>query len=361
MLNTDKDLFEFLTNAPKLFREGERIRKFQLRNGDFVHCVLWNMHFYITGTDIVKILIWRFQNAGRSLNSLKKFEEGVFSDLRNLKPGIDATLEGPRSEFLEFLYKNGCIRTQKKQKVFYWYSVPHDALFCDALERDLRRETNMYTYNKYMNSLARHNPAFNQNGPRQSAKKFPMEYDTRYSRSQESFNKLPLSRKTHLDSRHAFDSQNPLDMNLSLASRSSNDLRNIENLKNPFESSPLNNRLNESFQRQRPIYTHEEPSNHLNTSFSVKDQLFTDSTHKVYPEPDYLEDDLFSNDKQNKQVNPATIEKTTIPDSFFLNDYDFLRNGDTTGIETHDKRENNNINGNQRDQKNGFKRFSAFN
>lgn len=146
----DKDLFHFLANSPKEFREGEKIRKYQLKNGDYIHCVLWNMHFYITGTDIVKVLVWRFQNAGRQIASLKKFEEGVFSDLRNLKPGIDATLEGPRSEFLEFLYKNGCIRTQKKQKVFFWYSVPHDALFCDALERDLRRETNLYTYSKYM-------------------------------------------------------------------------------------------------------------------------------------------------------------------------------------------------------------------
>ncbi|TBT97850.1 STE-like transcription factor [Hamiltosporidium tvaerminnensis] len=153
----DKDLFTFLSNAPKEFREGEKIKKYQLKNGDYIHCVLWNMHFYITGTDIVKILVWRFQNAGRQLVSLKKFEEGVFSDLRNLKPGIDATLEGPRSDFLEFLYKNGCIRTQKKQKVFFWYSVPHDALFCDALERDLRRETNLYTYSKYMNNLARQN------------------------------------------------------------------------------------------------------------------------------------------------------------------------------------------------------------
>ncbi|OAG31330.1 transcription factor STE12 [Nematocida displodere] len=146
----DKDLFHFLANSPKDFREGERIRKYQLKNGDYIHCILWNMHFYITGTDIVKILVWRFQNAGRHIASHKKFEEGVFSDLRNLKPGIDAILESPRSDFLEFLYKNGCIRTQKKQKVFFWYSVPHDALFCDALERDLRRETNLYTYSKYM-------------------------------------------------------------------------------------------------------------------------------------------------------------------------------------------------------------------
>lgn len=152
----DDELFDFLNNAPKYFREGEKIKKFQLKNGDYIHCVLWNYHFYITGTDIVKILVWRFQNSGRQMGNMKKFEEGIFSDLRNLKPGIDATLEGPRSDFLEFLYKNGCIRTQKKQKVFYWYSVPHDALFCDALERDLRRDTSIYTYNTYVNDRKSH-------------------------------------------------------------------------------------------------------------------------------------------------------------------------------------------------------------
>lgn len=142
----DDGLYDFLKNATKYFREGERIKKYQLKNGDCIHCILWNYHFYITGTDIVKILIWRFQSSGKSIGNIKKFEEGIFSDLRNLKPGIDATLENPRSDFLEFLYKNGCIRTQKKQKVFYWYSVPHDALFCDALERDLRRDTSVYGF-----------------------------------------------------------------------------------------------------------------------------------------------------------------------------------------------------------------------
>lgn len=148
----DKGLYDFLINSPKDFRENERIRKYQLKNGDYIHCVLWNYHFYITGTDIVKILIWRFQNSGRQIGVIKKFEEGIFSDLRNLKPGVDATLESPRSEFLEFLYKNGCIRTQKKQKVFYWYSVPHDELFFDALERDMRRDSNMYNTNINGNS-----------------------------------------------------------------------------------------------------------------------------------------------------------------------------------------------------------------
>jgi len=64
----------------------------------------------------------------------------IFSDLRNLKAGEHASLEGPRSQFLDCLFKNRAIRTQKKQKVFYFYSVPHDSLFLEVLERDLKRE-----------------------------------------------------------------------------------------------------------------------------------------------------------------------------------------------------------------------------
>jgi transcription factor STE12 len=101
---------------------------------------LWSGIYHITGTDIVRALVFRFEAFGRPVRNMKKFEEGVFSDLRNLKPGVDATLEEPKSSFLDLLFKYQCIRTQKKQKVFYWYSVPHDRLFLDALERDLKRE-----------------------------------------------------------------------------------------------------------------------------------------------------------------------------------------------------------------------------
>ena len=88
----------------------------------------------------MRCLSFRFQAFGRPVKNSKKFEEGIFSDLRNLKSGTDASLEEPKSPFLDFMYKQNCIRTQKKQKVFYWYSVPHDRLFLDALERDLKRE-----------------------------------------------------------------------------------------------------------------------------------------------------------------------------------------------------------------------------
>lgn len=87
----------------------------------------------------MRALAFRFEAFGRPVKTamVKKFEEGVFSDLRNLKPGEDAALEKPKvstrvasgvhaadatgqSEFLDLLFKYGCIRTQKKQKVFYW-------------------------------------------------------------------------------------------------------------------------------------------------------------------------------------------------------------------------------------------------
>lgn len=53
---------------------------------------------------------------------------------------LTADLISAQSHFLELLFKHNCIRTQKKQKVFYWFSVPHDRLFLDALDRDLKRE-----------------------------------------------------------------------------------------------------------------------------------------------------------------------------------------------------------------------------
>ncbi|KAI4131136.1 MAG: hypothetical protein LQ347_003102 [Umbilicaria vellea] len=139
-LNQVDNLKYFLISAPVDWTPEQYIRRFLLPTGEYVSCVLWNNLFHISGTDIVRCLSFRFQAFGRPVKNSKKFEEGIFSDLRNLKSGTDASLEEPKSPFLDFLYKNNCIRTQKKQKVFYWYSVPHDRLFLDALERDLKRE-----------------------------------------------------------------------------------------------------------------------------------------------------------------------------------------------------------------------------
>jgi transcription factor STE12 len=42
---------------------------------------------------VVRALVFRFEAFARPITNMKKFEEGVFSDLRNLKPGTDACLE----------------------------------------------------------------------------------------------------------------------------------------------------------------------------------------------------------------------------------------------------------------------------
>lgn len=151
---TTVELRNFLANAPRLWTSPNDapVRKFKMGNGEEISCVFWKGRFFITGTDVVKILIFRFQQLGRGILNPKKFEEGVFSDLRNLKPGTEAVLEEPRSEFLEFLHKHGCIRTQKKQKVFFWNKVPHDDLFREALERNLKRVTNVFNWTQMMSS-----------------------------------------------------------------------------------------------------------------------------------------------------------------------------------------------------------------
>lgn len=133
-------LKEFLLTAPNLFKSpNDFIFQFKLPTEEKISCVYWD-RFCITGTDIVRILAYRFTLFGREIVNRKKFEEGIFSDLRNLKINVDARLENPKSELLEYLYKRHCVRTKKKQKVFFWHSVHHDQLFIDALERELKKE-----------------------------------------------------------------------------------------------------------------------------------------------------------------------------------------------------------------------------
>jgi transcription factor STE12 len=72
------------------------MNRFPLPSAEHVTCVSWDNRYYITGTDIVRALIFRFEAFGRPVRNIKKFEEGIFSSLRNLKPGVDACLEEPK-------------------------------------------------------------------------------------------------------------------------------------------------------------------------------------------------------------------------------------------------------------------------
>lgn len=150
------------------------MNRFLLPSSEYVSCVLWSGTYHITGTDIVRTLVFRFEAFGRPVRNMKKFEEGIFSDLRNLKPGVDASLEEPKvrdsssrehthsclsSRHSWIFSSNTNVSVPRKSKKcstgesndprppglvpmsrMRRYSVPHDRLFLDALERDLKRE-----------------------------------------------------------------------------------------------------------------------------------------------------------------------------------------------------------------------------
>lgn len=78
------------------------LHRFNIPNFEHVTCVLWSGLYHISGTDIVRALTFRFEAFGRPVRNVKKFEEGVFSDLRNLKPGVDASLEEPKVRQISF-------------------------------------------------------------------------------------------------------------------------------------------------------------------------------------------------------------------------------------------------------------------
>lgn len=143
-----EELNSFLINAPFMVNALNPIVSKKLNENDdsntnIISCILWydknakSCDFFITGTDIIKILIFKFETIGRPIKNMKKFEEGVYSDLRQ-NFGV---LENAKSEFLTFLYKNSCLRTLKKQKVFFWEDIDHNRLFLRALNRDLERES----------------------------------------------------------------------------------------------------------------------------------------------------------------------------------------------------------------------------
>ena len=154
------DLRRWLNEAPNIMAQtgNTGILTYTLGTQDTISCVAWRGKHFITGTDIVKILRFRFACIGKPIGNVKKFEEGVFSDLRNLKAGEHASLEEPKSEFLEFLYKHNCIRTQKKQKVFYWFEVRHDDLVLEAFERDAKRHNQQANINHFLRNQGQQTP-----------------------------------------------------------------------------------------------------------------------------------------------------------------------------------------------------------
>ena len=55
----------FLATAPVDWNPSQRMKRFTFPNGERISCILWNSLFHVTGTDIVKILMFRFAAFGR--------------------------------------------------------------------------------------------------------------------------------------------------------------------------------------------------------------------------------------------------------------------------------------------------------
>ncbi|KAI9227843.1 MAG: STE like transcription factor-domain-containing protein, partial [Piptocephalis tieghemiana] len=134
-------LDQFLKVAPQHWVDNLFLRRLTLPGSEeHISCIYWAGHHYVTGTDIIRALRFRCRLRGYLVVKSKKYEEGVFSDLRHLRPGKESRLEAPRSELLDLLFRFNCVRTKKKQKLFQWKAVRWDRLFDDALRRDQRRE-----------------------------------------------------------------------------------------------------------------------------------------------------------------------------------------------------------------------------
>jgi hypothetical protein len=131
----------FLYNAPLEIENNSenKISEFIFQNNEKIHCILWNKNYFITSTDILRVLYYRFHLYGRPIVNSRKFEEGVFSDLRRVKKTM---LEEPHSELLNFLFFHNAVRSKKKQRLFFWDSISHDDLFIQALQKELKRESN---------------------------------------------------------------------------------------------------------------------------------------------------------------------------------------------------------------------------
>ena len=123
------NLFIFIEYATL---QEKKLLKYTLSNYEIITCVFWEDNYYITGTDIVKILTYIFRSIGYKIHNLNQH---IFSDLRQLKIGEKSILLEPKSEFLDYLYMNNCLKTQKKQKVFLWNCVNYDLLIKKTLDR----------------------------------------------------------------------------------------------------------------------------------------------------------------------------------------------------------------------------------
>lgn len=138
-IGTKDPISWFVETAYQEWSASLAARYLELSNKSRIACVAWDGEFYISGTDILKIVQFRLRQAGIRDADPRKIERGIISTLRGLRPGRSSILLESRDPLMSRLDALGCIKTRKRQKVFLWDAVDHQRLFQDALARELRR------------------------------------------------------------------------------------------------------------------------------------------------------------------------------------------------------------------------------
>jgi transcription factor STE12 len=91
----------------------------------------------MTSNDVLKILLFRLEIIGISLtpDMIRKLEVWMLSDLRRLKEGLHWKLEPANSELVLLLTTHKSFKIAKKQKIYHWWSIPHDEILYRCLFR----------------------------------------------------------------------------------------------------------------------------------------------------------------------------------------------------------------------------------
>jgi hypothetical protein len=89
-----------------------------------ISCSRWKNEFFITTNDIIKATVIRYQLEGKPLPEYRKFKEGIVTDLKQLKMDRDGKLAATQSDILRYLAANQIVTSLRRQKLFYWKSVP---------------------------------------------------------------------------------------------------------------------------------------------------------------------------------------------------------------------------------------------
>ena len=88
-------LSSFLRTGPKPVQVGKPVTVYEHSLGDesSVLCFVRDGRWFMSGRGVVDCVAYRLLATGTTISDHKKFESGIFSDLRNLRQGIDYQLE----------------------------------------------------------------------------------------------------------------------------------------------------------------------------------------------------------------------------------------------------------------------------